>query len=141
MISSKYSYLIIIICLQGWLPVMFETRSQTTKQALYICNKIQVIYFSRAACIDIGDITSMLPQTHDITTISNIRCHTSRYSTSQDRQTEIRLSCSQRHVKVLLYLILESSSHVELCIKVNQFWAWGREDYMLIEAFHNAQVV
>ena len=38
----------------GWLPVMFEIGSRTTKQALYICNKIQVIYFSKAACIDVG---------------------------------------------------------------------------------------
>ena len=31
------------------------------------------------------DITSMLPQTHDITTISKMRCYTSRYPTSQDK--------------------------------------------------------
>ena len=39
---------------QGWLPVTFEIGSRTTKQALYICNKIQVIYFSKEACIDVG---------------------------------------------------------------------------------------
>ena len=38
------------------------------------------------------DITSMLPQTHDIATINNMRCYTSRYPTSQDRQTKIQLS-------------------------------------------------
>ena len=29
-------------------------RGKTTKQALYICKGIQRLYFSRAACIDVG---------------------------------------------------------------------------------------
>ena len=41
-----------LIC-QGWLPVEF-VKGKTTKQALYICKDIQRLYFSKAACIDVG---------------------------------------------------------------------------------------
>ena len=42
-----------LIC-QGRLPVEFMVRGKTTKQALYIYKDIQQLYFSRAACIDVG---------------------------------------------------------------------------------------
>ena len=50
-----------LVC-QGWLSVLFEIGSQTTKQALYICDKIQVIYFSKAASIDVGILLSCFPR-------------------------------------------------------------------------------
>lgn len=43
-----------ILIYQGWLPVKFIFGRKTTKQALYICEKIQVLYFSEAACIHVG---------------------------------------------------------------------------------------
>ena len=50
-----------LVC-QGWLPVTFESGNRTTKQALYICNKIQVIYFSKVACIDVGILPPSYPR-------------------------------------------------------------------------------
>ena len=50
-----------LVC-QGWLPVMLEIRSRTTKQALYICKKIQVIYFSKAVCIDVEILPPYFPR-------------------------------------------------------------------------------
>ena len=50
-----------LVC-QGWLPVTFEIGGRTTKQTLYICNKIQVIYFSKAACIDVGILPPYFPR-------------------------------------------------------------------------------
>ena len=46
---------------QGWLPVEFNVHGKTIKQALYICKKIQRLYFSRAACIDIGILPKDFP--------------------------------------------------------------------------------
>ena len=46
---------------QGWLPVEFNVQGKTTKQALYICKKIQRLYFSKAACIDIGILPQNFP--------------------------------------------------------------------------------
>lgn len=59
-----------LVC-QDWLPVEFIVQGRTTKQALYICKKIQRLYFSKAACIDVGILpkdfpnptTTKLPQT------------------------------------------------------------------------------
>ena len=39
---------------QGWFPMEFIVLRKTNKQALYICQKIQRLYFSKAACIDVG---------------------------------------------------------------------------------------
>ena len=49
-----------LIC-QGWLPVEFVVRGKETKQALYICKDIQQLYFSRAACIDVGILHKNFP--------------------------------------------------------------------------------
>ena len=46
---------------QGWLPMEFNVQNKTTKQALYICKKIQRLYFSKAACIDIGILPKEFP--------------------------------------------------------------------------------
>ena len=46
---------------QGWLPMEFNVQSKTTKQALYICKKIQRLYFSKAACINIGILPKDFP--------------------------------------------------------------------------------
>ena len=46
---------------QGWLRVEFNVQGKTTKQALYICKKIQRLYFSKAACIDIGILPKDFP--------------------------------------------------------------------------------
>ena len=46
---------------QGWLLVEFNVQGKTTKQALYICKKIQRLYFSKAACIDIGILPKDFP--------------------------------------------------------------------------------
>ena len=48
---------------QGWLPVEFVVRGKTTKQALYICKDIQWLYFSWAACINVGILHENFPNT------------------------------------------------------------------------------
>ena len=60
-----------LVC-QGWLPVTFEIGSRTTRQALYICNKIQVIYFSKAACIDVGILPPCFPR--PVTSPPSVTC-------------------------------------------------------------------
>ena len=43
---------------QGWLPVEFNFQGKTTKQVLYISKRL---YFSKAACIDIGILPKDFP--------------------------------------------------------------------------------
>ena len=61
---------------QGWLPVEFTIQGRKTKQTLYICNKIQCLYFSKAACIDVGILPVNFP--NPIVTL----CHPTQYYTS-----------------------------------------------------------
>ena len=46
---------------QGWLPVEFIVHRKTTTQALYICQNTQHLYFSKAACIDVGILPKDFP--------------------------------------------------------------------------------
>ena len=50
-----------LVC-QVWLPVTFKIGKRTTKQTLYICRKVLVIYFSKAASIDIGILPPCFPK-------------------------------------------------------------------------------
>ena len=47
---------------QGWLPVTFKVEEKTTKQALYICRNVQVLYFSKDACIDVCILPPCFPR-------------------------------------------------------------------------------
>lgn len=49
------------LIIQGWLPVQFSVGEMSTKQALYICNNIDKLYFSKAACIDVGILFPHFP--------------------------------------------------------------------------------
>ena len=41
-----------ILPCQGWIPVEFNIQGHITKQPLYICHKVDRIYFSKQACVD-----------------------------------------------------------------------------------------
>ena len=46
----------------GWLPVEFTVGGRSTKQALYICDRIGKIYFSKKACIGVGLLPEFFPK-------------------------------------------------------------------------------
>ena len=48
----------ILPCL-GWIPVCFNISGHSTTQPVYICDKVDRLYFSRTGCMD----TKILPQT------------------------------------------------------------------------------
>ena len=49
-----------MICL-GWLPIEFLVNGRATKQALYICDRVERLYFSKKACIDVGILPKSFP--------------------------------------------------------------------------------
>ena len=49
-----------LVC-RGWLPVRFIVEGKETKQALYICDKVDRIYFSKGACVDVGILSPVFP--------------------------------------------------------------------------------
>ena len=51
----------VLVC-QGWLPVTFRIGDRSMKQALYICSKVQVIYFRKETCIDVGILPPCFPK-------------------------------------------------------------------------------
>ena len=52
---------------QGWLPVQFSVGEMSTKQALNVCNNIDKLYFSKAACIDVGILSPCFPTPMSLT--------------------------------------------------------------------------
>ena len=49
-----------LVCL-GWLPIEFLVNGRATKQALYICDRVERLYFSKKACIDVGILPKSFP--------------------------------------------------------------------------------
>lgn len=45
----------------GWLPVVFSVYGRNTKQALYVCERVERLYFSKAACIEVGILQKGFP--------------------------------------------------------------------------------
>ena len=50
-----------LVC-KGWFPSEFVVQGNRTVQPLYICDKIDRIYFSKAACIDVTILPNTFPQ-------------------------------------------------------------------------------
>ena len=45
----------------GYLPVVFIVNGKKTKQAMYICERVERLYFSKRACKDIGILSQNFP--------------------------------------------------------------------------------
>ena len=45
----------------GWIPIEFHIGNRVSKQALYICDKVDRIYFSRSGCVEVGIIPREFP--------------------------------------------------------------------------------
>ena len=45
----------------GWVPMEFCVNGNVTKQALYICERVERLYFSKAACKDVGILPKCFP--------------------------------------------------------------------------------
>ena len=50
-----------VLTCQGWLPTRFSIGSNTTQQPLYICDKVDRIYFGRSGCIDAKILPECFP--------------------------------------------------------------------------------
>ena len=46
---------------EGWLPVEFSVEGHTTTKPLYICEKVDRIYLSKSACIDVTILPPSFP--------------------------------------------------------------------------------
>ena len=67
---------------QGWLPVQFSVGEMSTKQALYICNNIDKLYFSKAAYIDVGILSPHFPTPMSLTNQRQVNCVTDDHTTA-----------------------------------------------------------
>ena len=50
---------------KGWLPAEFTIGNHTTRQPLFICDKVDRIYFSRAGCTDVKILPESFPYPMD----------------------------------------------------------------------------
>ena len=49
------------IC-KGWLPVRFEIEEHVTKQPVYICEKVDRLYFSKQGCVQVNILSRDYPR-------------------------------------------------------------------------------
>ncbi len=46
----------------GWIPVKFELAGHATTQPLFVCNKVDRLYFSKQGCIELSILPSTFPR-------------------------------------------------------------------------------
>ena len=78
----------------GWLPVEFGVGGRTTKQALYICNNIQKIYFSKKACISVGLLPNHFPQQFQSDISKNHMAQINQMPTVKTKNEHVKTSMS-----------------------------------------------
>ena len=80
---------------QGWLSIAFKVGGKTTKQALYICRNVQILYFSKDPCINVGILPPCFPRLmiSPPSLIDPIRCDAVH---SKPRLPEVDLSEKQK---------------------------------------------
>ena len=49
-----------LIC-HSWLPIIFQTGKNTTKQLVYICDKVHRFYFGKKGCVDVTILSQLFP--------------------------------------------------------------------------------
>ena len=45
----------------GWLPITFRIGKNTTKQPVYICDKVYQFYFGKKGCVDVNVLSQVFP--------------------------------------------------------------------------------
>ena len=99
-----------LLCL-GWIPVKFDIGTHSTKQPLYICNKIDCIYFSRKGCTDTNILPASFPfpMTDNTNKISEILITDNTDDTSKipPKPAKIPLPPTEENVIKLEKLLLE----------------------------------
>ena len=51
----------LVLTCRGWIPAEFKVGNHCTKHPLYICDKVDRIYFSRKACTDVKILPKTFP--------------------------------------------------------------------------------
>ena len=85
----------ILLDMPGLATRRFKVGEKTTKQALYICRNVQILYFSKDACMDVGILPPCFPKpmTSPPSLIDPIRCDAAH---SKPRLSEVDLSEKQK---------------------------------------------
>ena len=82
-----------LIC-HGWLSVQFQIGNTTTNQPLYICDKVDRLYFSRCGCTDVNILPATFPYPMVNDTASALTAITSNINHQQKESDHIPRSTS-----------------------------------------------
>ena len=72
----------------GWLPITFWIGKNTTKQPVYICDKVDRFYFGKKGCVDVNILSQVFPfpmnsSSQTIPSVATINQSVSKDPTSQ----------------------------------------------------------
>ena len=97
-----------LVC-HGWLPTSFTVSGHTTKQPLYICDKVDRIYFSRRACTDVNILPSTFPYPMESAAAVRDEQVTGKIHT---RPSKLPLPATQANVSKLRQLLVQEFKSV-----------------------------
>ena len=106
--ESKSSWGSKLTC-HGWLPITFRIGKNTTKQPVYICDKVDRFYFGKKGCIDVNILFQMFPfpMNNSSQTIPSVA--TINQSVSKDPTSQATRACPPPWPEKLPYPPLEQN--------------------------------
>ena len=101
----------------GWIPMEFCVNNNVTKQALYICERIERLYFSKAACKEVGILPKCFPMASSESHVSScesteIGCSTADQSNVERTSHSNCLESAGMQVAKLPVLPDDSKGHI-----------------------------
>ena len=96
----------------GWVPVQFTNGTHTTNQSLYICDKVDWIYFSRQGCLETKILSPSFPYPMPETTSPEL----ATWSTSQTpptRPSQLLYHATPKNIPKLENYLLNKFSKIE----------------------------
>ena len=77
----------------GWLPITFQIGKNTTKQPVYICDKVDRFYFGKKGCIDVNIFSQVFPFPMNSSSQSIPAVATINQSISMDPTSQATQAC------------------------------------------------
>ena len=93
----------------GWLPITFRIGKNTTKQPVYICDKVDRFYFGKKGCVDVNILSQVFPFPMNSSSQTIPSVATINQSVCKDPTSQTTRACPPPRPEKLAYPPLEEN--------------------------------
>ena len=93
----------------GWLLITFWIWKNTTKQPVYICDKVDRVCFGKNGCVDVNILSQVFPFPMNSSSQTIPSVATINQSVSKDTTSQVTRACPRPRLEKLPYPLLEEN--------------------------------